>query len=294
MIGLTKFKSLIAKTLNKCNYFPHEYKRKRLQTVLAMLEGGDTWNGQQKARRSRLQEYIRQINTYSEGKGEMMKKTLLLSLSFLTLALVLGYGSYVQADLISVDVGDAADRPGSTEILDDGTITVIGAGHDLWDSVDGFRYAYIEVSGDFEAIVQITYFERVAGEPWAKAGLIARETPDPGSKNALSTAAAGDAYGVQLTWRTQTNGATSELNYWELGGPTKFNDGEWIRLTRSGDDFSAAWSDDGVTWDDDYATVPIDMDEIDHEGNGKIGAEYAPSILQPEIDEREIFAKREK
>jgi hypothetical protein len=207
----------------------------------------------------------------------MTRKTLLLSLSVLALALVLGYSSYVQADLVSVDVGDAADRPGSTEILDDGTITVIGAGHDLWDSVDGFRYVYTEVSGDFEAIVQITYFERVAGEPWAKAGLIARETPDPGSKNALSTAAAGDAYGVQLTWRPQTNGPTSELNYWELGGPTKFNDGEWIRLTRSGDDFSSAWSDDGVTWDDDYATVTIEMAETITVGLAVTGHDVAKS-----------------
>ncbi len=202
-----------------------------------------------------------QVTIHNEGRGEMTKKILLLSLSVLVLVLALGHISYIQAELVSLDVGDAANKPGSTEILDDGTITVIGSGHDLWDSADGFRYVYTEVSGDFEAIVQVTYFERVVGEPWAKAGLIARETVDPGAKNALSTAAAGDAYGVQLTWRPQTNGATSELNYWELGGPTKFNDGEWLRLTRSGNEFSSAWSDDGVTWDDDYATVTIDMNE---------------------------------
>ena len=207
----------------------------------------------------------------------MTRKTLFLSPGVLLLVLVLGHSSYVKADLISIDVGDAANKPGSTEILDDGTITVIGAGHDIWDAADGFRYVYTEVSGDFEAIVQLTYFERVAGEPWAKAGLIARETIDPGSKNALSTAAAGDAYGVQLTWRPQTNGPTSELNYWELGGPTKFNDGEWIRLTRSGDDFSSAWSDDGVNWDDDYATVTIDMSDTITVGLAVTGHDVAKS-----------------
>jgi len=188
-----------------------------------------------------------------------MKRTLFLSLSVLALALVLGHSSYVQADLVSLDVGDAANKPGSTEILDDGTITIIGAGNDLWGSADGFRYVYTEVSGDFEATVQLTFFQRL--EEWSKAGLLARENVEPGAKNALSTAAAGAAYGVQLTWREQTNGATSELNYWELGGPVGFNDGEWIKITRSGSDFSSAWSDDGVSWDDDYATVTIDMDE---------------------------------
>jgi len=188
-----------------------------------------------------------------------MKRTLFLSLSVLALALVLGHSSYVQADLVSLDVGDAANKPGSTEILDDGTITIIGAGNDLWGSADGFRYVYTEVSGDFEATVQLTFFQRL--EEWSKAGLLARENVEPGAKNALSTAAAGAAYGVQLTWREQTNGATSELNYWELGGPVGFNDGEWLKLTRSGNDFSSAWSDDGVNWDDAYATVTIDMDE---------------------------------
>ncbi len=218
-----------------------------------------------------------QVTTYNEGGSEMTRRTLVLSLGVLLLVLFLGHSSYVKADLISIDVGDAANKPGSTEILDDGTITVIGAGHDIWDAADGFRYVYTEVSGDFEAIVQITYFERVAGEPWAKAGLVARETVDPGAKNALSTAAAGDAYGVQLTWRAQTNGPTSELNYWELGGPTRFNDGEWVRLTRSGDDFSASWSDDGVTWDDDYATVPIDMKESITIGLAVTGHDVAKS-----------------
>jgi hypothetical protein len=218
------------------------------------------------------------LSTYDdEGRHEMTKETLLLSLSVLVSMLILGHSTCVQADLESLDVGDAANKPGSTEILDDGTITVIGAGHDIWDNADGLRYVYTEVSGDFEAIVQITYFERVAGEPWAKAGLVARETVDPGAKNALSTAAAGDAYGVQLTWRPQTNGPTSELNYWEMGGPTRFNDGEWIRLTRSGDDFSASWSDDGVTWDDDYATVTIDMDETITVGLAVTGHDVAKS-----------------
>ena len=189
----------------------------------------------------------------------MTKSTLFLILSVFALVLTVGYSTYVQADLVSLDVGDAANKPGSTEIHDDGSITVVGAGNDIWGNADGFRYVYTEVSGDFEAIVQITEFERV--EPWTKAGLVARETVDPGAKNALSTAAAGDGYGVQLTWREQTNGSTSELNYWELGGPTRFNDGEWIRLTRSGNDFSSAWSEDGVNWDDDYATVTIEMEE---------------------------------
>ena len=79
-----------------------------------------------------------------------MKGTLPLSLSVLASMLILGLSTYVQADLESIDVGDAANMPGSTEISDDGTITVVGAGNDLWNvrSVDsGRRVALVLVGG---------------------------------------------------------------------------------------------------------------------------------------------------
>lgn len=130
-------------------------------------------------------------------------------------------------------------------------------------NADGFRYVYLDdIRGDFVMDAQIVYFERV--QQWAKAGLMARQNIEPNSKNALSTAAAGNApgdLGVQLTWRAETGGETKELNYWELGGPKGFNDGEWIRLTRTGDNFSASWSKDGTSWVKDYATVTVKMDD---------------------------------
>ena len=164
------------------------------------------------------------------------------------------------AELESFDIGDAANTPGSTE-LENGKYTITGSGNDIWGTADGCRFVYMELSGDFVAGVQITEFERF--KEWTKAGLMARQSNDPGSKNALSTAAAGNVpgpnLGVQLTWRQDTDGETQELNYWELGGPTGFNDGEWIQLARSGNDFSVSWSADGNDWVDAYATVTIEM-----------------------------------
>ena len=128
----------------------------------------------------------------------MLKGHSLIILSIFVFVLFLGTSSYA---LESLDIGDAADKPGSTEILPDGTITIVGAGHDIWDNADGFRYVYMPITGDFEASVQITYFERVT--QWAKAGLMARQSVDADSVNALSTAAAGNLpgpdLGVQLT-----------------------------------------------------------------------------------------------
>jgi len=188
----------------------------------------------------------------------MLRRTLLIGISVFLFMLSLGTIGY---SLESLDIGDAANMPGSTDILSNDTITIVGAGHDIWDAADGFRYVYMPISGDFEAAVQVTSFERVT--QWAKAGLMARQSVDADSKNAMSTAAAGNVpgpdLGVQLTWRADKAGETKELDYWDLGGPTGFNDGEWINITRVGNDFSASWSKDGKTWVADYATVTIEM-----------------------------------
>jgi len=188
----------------------------------------------------------------------MLKRILSIGLSVFVSMLILGSVSYA---LESLDIGDAAEKPGTTEISPNGTITIVGSGHDIWDAADGLRYVYMPVSGDFDAFVQVTFFERTT--QWAKAGLMARQSVDADSKNALSTAAAGNVpgpdLGVQLTWRADKAGETKELDYWELGGPVGFNDGEWIKIKRAGSDFSVSWSKDGVNWVADYASMKIDM-----------------------------------
>jgi regulation of enolase protein 1 (concanavalin A-like superfamily) len=203
-------------------------------------------------------DYISVTFDNNRRTDDMLRRTLLIGISVFVFMLSLGTISY---SLESLDIGDAADKPGSTEISPDGTVTIVGAGHDIWDKADGFRYVYMPISGDFEAAVQITFFERV--KQWAKAGLMARQSVDADSKNAISTAAAGNVpgpdLGVQLTWRADKAGDTTELDYWDLGGPTGFNDGEWVKIKRAGSDFSASWSKDGKTWVADYASVKIEM-----------------------------------
>ena len=188
----------------------------------------------------------------------MLRRIFLSGLIVFVFMLLMGSIGYA---LDSLDIGDAAEKPGSTAILPDGTVTIVGGGNDIWDSPDGFRFVYMPISGDFEALVQVTFFERM--KQWAKAGLMARQSVDADSKNALSTAAAGNVpgpdLGVQLTWRADKGGKGAELDYWDLGGPVGFIDGEWIRLKRAGANYSASWSKDGKTWVKDYASIAIIM-----------------------------------
>ena len=191
---------------------------------------------------------------------------LALRVSILLTAFAFVFVGNVRAALISTDVGDAANVPGST-VIDGDTITMTASGHDIWDNADGFRFAYIELEGDFEAEVQITYFKRGV-DPWAKAGLMARDTVDPPSKNIISTADESPAYGAQISWRAQTAGSTAEWNLWENGGPTGFNDGDWVRLTRVGDDFQGFYRAEGeVEW------MPMDTVAITMEDPILVGLE---------------------
>ena len=82
----------------------------------------------------------------------MTRKLLLLDLSIVILVLIIGYSAYAQ-ELESLDIGDAANDPGSYE-LSNGVYTIKGNGSDIWNNADGFRFAYTEVSGNFEAVVR--------------------------------------------------------------------------------------------------------------------------------------------
>jgi len=165
-------------------------------------------------------------------------------LSILILMLLVGSIAYA-AELESMDIGDAADNPGSTEISD-GTYTMKGSGNDIWGTADGFRFAYTEVSGDFEAVVRQISTE-LPGD-WAKHGIHARQSIDPGAANLQAIVTGGGAGGSQITWREVDGGDSNEIMD---AAPGPWKDSEcWLKLTRQGDEFHGYISEDGNNWQD--------------------------------------------
>jgi len=157
------------------------------------------------------------------------------------------------AELESLDVGDAADNPGTTEISD-AAYTIAGSGSDIWDAADGFRFVYTEVSGDFEAEVHQVSIDLL--KEWAKGGIHARQSIEPGAANTQVIVTGGGGGGCQITWRATENGATDEFMD-DAPGPWK--DGEcWLKLTRAGNEFHGYISEDGTNWLDlQAATVEM-------------------------------------
>jgi regulation of enolase protein 1 (concanavalin A-like superfamily) len=135
-------------------------------------------------------------------------------------------------DIGSVGVG------GSTS-YNDGTFTVSGSGVDIWGTSDGFQYVYQPWTGDGQIVARVVSMQDTASA--AKAGLMFRETLDPGS-------AEGDLFvtptsGVSMQGRTVANATTSNVNTMTgVVAPC------WLKLVRVGNVLSGYESADAVHW----------------------------------------------
>jgi len=137
------------------------------------------------------------------------------------------------------NVGKAA-RQGSYSYLR-GVHTVDGRGWDIESTADEFHFAYQTVVGDVQIIAQVTDVEDT--DSWAKAGVMIRETLDPGSKHAMAVLTPD--MGVAFQRRTETGGRSLHTGAYGHAAPY------WVKLTRKGDTFIAAYrADDGSSWEE--------------------------------------------
>lgn len=145
------------------------------------------------------------------------------------------------------DIG-AVGRPGSNTSSGN-TITVSGSGADIWDTADAFRFVYRSVTGDGSVEAQVTSLQDT--HVWAKAGVMIRESLAPNARNAFAFLTPS-YHGIAAQARTATSGTTASFP-----GPLR-NAPYWVRLTRTGSQFVAAASPDGITWTP-YATMTVEM-----------------------------------
>ena len=136
----------------------------------------------------------------------------------------------------SSDIGDPAIT-GSASFAE-GRYSIQAGGAGIWDSADQFHYLYQAVTGDVEVVARIASLS--AADQWSKAGVMIRESLDPGSRHAfaLTSAGAGHVFqrrGEPAGWSDSTPG----------GGGTAPG---WLRLVRRGTLFEAYRSDDGESW----------------------------------------------
>jgi len=119
-----------------------------------------------------------------------------------------------------------------------GTFTVKGSGSDVWNSADEFRFVYKTLTGDGSITARVASVTNQ--NAWSKAGVMMRETLNAGSKHATMFASAGK--GLAFQRRTSTNGTSNSTSGASSAAPY------WVRVTRSGNTFSAYQSANGSTW----------------------------------------------
>ncbi len=120
----------------------------------------------------------------------------------------------------------------------DGGVIMSAIGTDIWNTTDQFRYAYKSLSGDGSVTVRVDSLVR--SNEWAKAGVMIRETLEPGSKHAFMCVTPDHGTTFQ---RRPVAGQDSAST--DVGGSAA---PRWVRLTRTGNVFTAHDSMDGVTW----------------------------------------------
>jgi regulation of enolase protein 1 (concanavalin A-like superfamily) len=125
-------------------------------------------------------------------------------------------------------------------VEDAGVITMGGAGHDIWDAADDFRFAHKSLTGNGSVVVKVESLTNTNG--WAKAGVMIRQSLDADSKFVYFIVSYSN--GVSLGWRPQVASTCSSVNQAGIPAP------QWVKLTRAGDAFTAQYSADGNTWID--------------------------------------------
>jgi alpha-galactosidase len=128
------------------------------------------------------------------------------------------------------------------------TFIVTGSGSDVWDNADEFHFVYQEINGDVE--IQAKVASLTATDPWAKAGLMIRNTLEANSSHAIMVMSA--ANGLAFQRRTITGGSSSHTAGTNAIAPY------WVKLIRSGNRITAYESESGTNWIQ-VGTVTISM-----------------------------------
>ncbi|MDP9291796.1 MAG: fibronectin type III domain-containing protein, partial [Verrucomicrobiota bacterium] len=140
--------------------------------------------------------------------------------------------TWSDADIGSVGVA------GSATFSSDGTFTISGSGTDIWDNADSFNYVYQQQTGDFQISARVVSMEDT--DPWAKAGVMIRETLNADSKfvDTVLTPENGAAF----QYRSASGASAIHVAGANVTAPY------WIKLARAGNTFTGSISSDGASW----------------------------------------------
>jgi regulation of enolase protein 1 (concanavalin A-like superfamily) len=138
---------------------------------------------------------------------------------------------WTHQDIGAVGVAGSAGFDGTT-------FSIAGGGADVWGSADALHFAYQPLTGDGRIVARVATVQNT--NAWVKAGVMFRETTDPGSPHAFMLESFSKGLAFQ---RRPTANGTSVSSSGALSAAPY-----WVRLDRIGNTFTAYQSPDGVMW----------------------------------------------
>jgi hypothetical protein len=133
-----------------------------------------------------------------------------------------------------------------------GTYTMTASGTDIWNTADEFHFAFKQLNGVGSITAKVESVENT--NPWAKAGVMIRETLDPGSKFAAVYVTPTNADGTptqdcRFQGRTETNGSASSDTSVATNAQRAVTAPYLVKLERDfSGNFKGYYSSDGSAW----------------------------------------------
>jgi len=126
-----------------------------------------------------------------------------------------------------------------------GTYTMTAAGADIWNTSDEFHFAYKTLTGPGTIMAKVASVDNT--NIWAKAGVMIRETLEPGSKFAAVYITPGN--GCRFQARTDTDIAATSDTSVATAEQIAITAPYWVKLERDvSGNFRGYYSANGTTW----------------------------------------------
>ena len=117
-------------------------------------------------------------------------------------------------------------------------IAMCAEGADIYGNTDEFRFAYKTLTGNGSITVRVDSVQNT--NVWSKGGIMIRNSLDPNAIHVTAVLAASGT--AELERRTEKGGSTATTDVTNFGRPC------WLKITRTGNDFTSELSKDGVNW----------------------------------------------
>jgi regulation of enolase protein 1 (concanavalin A-like superfamily) len=130
------------------------------------------------------------------------------------------------------DIGGAT--PAGSASFANNVFTVNGGGNDIWGSLDQFNYGSQTLTGNGTITARVT--SQTNTDPWAKAGVMIKQSTAAGSNYALLAVTPGNGIAFQYGFSTS------------IGGGSYSFPNAWLRVIRNSNTVTAFTSANGATW----------------------------------------------